>query len=92
MVGGAAALSTASTVTVTARFQNTTTAQTTFNFNPPNSVFGLALNAEAMQRYQFPCDWAKVVSLTFRPQAENGLNVLLGLAIDNFRYVDDTAA
>lgn len=89
---GAAALSSASTVIVTATFQDATTAQTTFNFDPPNTVFGVALNSEAMQYFQFPCEWAKVVSLSFRPQAENGLNVVLGLAIDNFQYIDDTAA
>ncbi|KAK7705122.1 hypothetical protein SLS63_014189 [Diaporthe eres] len=92
VVGGAAALSSASTITVTATFQDATTAQTTFNFDPPNTVFGLAISAEAMQYFQFPCEWAKVVSLSFRPQAENGLNGLLGLAIDNFQYIDDTSA
>ncbi|KAG6365663.1 hypothetical protein INS49_007274 [Diaporthe citri] len=89
---GAAALTSASTVTVTATFKDATTAQTTFNFDPPNTVFGVAINAEAMQYFQFPCEWSKVVSLSFVPQAENGVNVVLGLAIDNFQYIDDTSA
>lgn len=89
---GVAALASASTVIVTATFKDATTAQTTFNFDPPNTVFGVALNAEAMQYFQFPCEWTKVVSLSFRPQAENGVNVVLGLALDNYQYIDDTSA
>lgn len=85
VVGGAAALSTASTITVTATFLGGATAQTVFDFNPPNTVFGLAINAEALQYFQFPCAWVNVVSLSFRPQAKNGINAVLGLAIDNLQ-------
>ncbi|KAI3391770.1 hypothetical protein diail_6819 [Diaporthe ilicicola] len=86
LVSGAAAVPVASTVTVTATFIDGTTAQTTFNFDPPNTVFGLAINGEAMQYFTFPCEWTSVVSLSFRPQAKNGINTLLAFALDNFQY------
>lgn len=63
--------------------------ETTFNFDPANTVFGLAINAEALQYFKFPCNWAQVSSLSFRPQAENGVNAILGLAIDNFHYYNE---
>ncbi|KAL1880023.1 hypothetical protein Daus18300_001386 [Diaporthe australafricana] len=87
VVSGAAALSTASTITVTATFLGGATAQTAFDFNPPNTVFGLAINAEALQYFQFPCAWVNVVSLSFKPQAKNGVNIGMGLAIDNLQLV-----
>lgn len=83
---GAASFASASTITVTATFTDGTTDKVMFNFDPPNTVFGIALNAEALQYFDFPCEWADVVSLAFRPQSENGVNDLLGLAIDNLRY------
>lgn len=86
------ALSTDSTIIIRATFKNTTTAETTFKFNPPNTVFGLAITAEALQYFQFPCEWTDVTILSFRPQADNGLNDLMGFGMDNFQYVDDTAA
>lgn len=94
MLGGVASLSTASTIVIRATFKNTTTAETTFKFNPPQTVFGLAINAEALQYLQFPCEWTNVTILSFRPQADNGLNNgnLLGLGMDNFQYEKDTAA
>lgn len=91
-LGGLASLSSASTIVVIATFKDRTTAQVTFNFDPPNTVFGLSINAEALQYFHFPCEWKKVVSLSFRSQAENGANILTGLGLDNFKYVDDTAA
>ncbi|KAJ0107695.1 hypothetical protein J7T55_010301 [Diaporthe amygdali] len=86
LLGGATALSSASTITVTANFSDSTTAQTTFNIDPPDTVFGLSVGAQALQYFKFPCVWTGVVSLSFSPQAELGVDTGLGLAIDNFQY------
>ncbi|KAK2605568.1 hypothetical protein N8I77_008397 [Diaporthe amygdali] len=86
LLGGATALSSASTITVTANFSDSTTAQTTFNIDPPDTVFGLSVGAQALQYFKFPCVWTEVVSLSFSPQAELGVDTGLGLAIDNFQY------
>ncbi|POS73523.1 hypothetical protein DHEL01_v208078 [Diaporthe helianthi] len=85
-VTGLAAPASASTISVTATFVNGSTANVEFNFDPPNTVFGLTINAEAMQYFDFPCGWSDVTSLSFKPQSENGVNALLGLAIDNLRH------
>lgn len=82
-VGGAAALSTASEITVTATFSDATTSVTTFNFDPPDTILGLDIDAEAMQNFQFPGDWVDVVSLVFVPQSDNNVDTGLGLALDN---------
>lgn len=91
-LGGVGTLSTAGTIFMNATFKDGHTSQTTFNFKPPFTVFGPNVNAEALQYFQFPCEWAEVVSLNFSPQAEDGLNILLGMVMDNLYYHDDTAA
>lgn len=91
-LGAVGALPTAGTIYVTATFKDGHTAQTTFNFKPPFTIFGPNVNAEALQYFQFPCDWAKVESLNFRPEAEDGLNNLLAMVLDDFHKTDDTAA
>lgn len=85
LLNGITSLSIASGVTVTATFTDGTTAQTTFNIAPINTLLGLglALNAEALQQFRFPCDWYGVTSLTFAPQSADP-NVVLGVALDNF--------
>lgn len=91
-LGSAGALPTAGKIFITATFKDGHTAQTTFNFKPPFTVFGPNVNAEALQYFQFPCEWAKVVSLEFRPQAEDGLNNVVAMGMDNVHYEDDTDA
>lgn len=91
-LGGVGSLPTAGTIFMTATFKNGHTSQTTFNFKPPFTIFGPNVNAEALQYFQFPCDWAEVVSLNFRPQAEDGLNNLLAMVMDDFHVDDDTVA
>lgn len=90
MLGGAAALSSPSIITVTATFDGGERGpeETVFNFSPANTIFGLPLNAEPLQYFKFPCDWTQVKSLSFVYEAENVASEFLGLAIDNFELVD----
>lgn len=85
ILGGIAALSSPSTINITATFPDDTTAETSFKFNPANTLFGLPLNAEPLQYFKFPCGWYPVVNLKFTAQADNGANSALVLAIDNFQ-------
>lgn len=80
---GAASLASASTIVVTAFFADGTNAQIAFKFDPPSTVLGVAINAIALQNFQFPCGWKNVIGLTFKPQSVNGVDPLLGLAIDS---------
>lgn len=92
VLGGAAALSSPSIITVTAIFDDgeKPSETTTFNFNPANTIFGLPLNSEPLQYFRFPCGWTQVRSLTFVHQAENVASEFMGLAIDNFELIDDS--
>lgn len=92
VLGGAAALSSPSIITVTATFDGGERGpeETAFNFSPANTIFGLPLNAEPLQYFRFPCEWTQVKGLSFVHQAENVASGFLGLAIDNFELVDDS--